>query len=184
MSETNKTALADGDKFFILGEFDEVLIESVVVPLTKKIDELAKVRDAKLMVTINSPGGDGYIVMHIVQLLELAKAKGITVQTVVPQVAFSAGSILAVAGSEGHRYIGRTAEHLIHYGSIAARSLTPLQVERQAEYQKRWFAKLLGHYEKYAKVPNLATQIKDDNFFTTAADCLKWSLADKYMDEL
>jgi ATP-dependent protease ClpP protease subunit len=184
VSETNKTALSDGDKFFILGQFDEALIESIVVPLTKKIDDLAKVRDAKLTITINSPGGDGYIVMHIVQLLELAKAKGITVQTVVPQVAFSAGSILAVAGAEGHRYIGRTGEHLIHYGSIWSRSLTPLQVERQAEYQKRWFAKLLGHYERYAKIPDLATQIKDDNFFIASADCIKWKLADKYMDEL
>lgn len=175
----------DGDNFYVLGVFDDEMENGLVWALTAKINELKSKRDASITVYINSPGGSGPLVMHLVGLFEVAKRHNITVRTVVTDMAYSCGSILAVAGSEGERYINRTAEHLVHYGQFDGwRKTTPLQIERGSERWKRWTKTLLGHYEKYAKIPDLAEHMKDDDFFIPADKCIKWGLADKYMEEL
>lgn len=176
-------SFVDGNKFFILGEFTDELNHTIILPLTKKIDELSKVKDATIEFHINSPGGNGWIVMHIVRLAELAKAKGIKIKTIVPQAAYSSGSILAIIGDE--RFIGSTAEHCVHYGQqYGYTETTPLQIERNAESKKRWFKQLLDHYKKYSSIPNIDELIKDDSLFISAKDCIKWGLADKYMEEM
>lgn len=183
--DNKQTSFNDDKKFYILGDFNDEVKKQIAVPLTKKIEELSKVKDAEIEVWINSPGGDGYLVMHLVQLIEMAKSKGIKVKTVVPQFAFSCGSILAITGTVGERYIGNTAEHLPHYGAInAGWRYTPLQIERTAEFSKRWFGYILAHYQKYSKIPKLEEQMKDDNFFIPADKCIEWGLADKYMGDL
>lgn len=182
---TSKSSFADGNRFFILGLFDDSLNKEIILPLTKKIDELSNYRNPVIEFHINSPGGNGVVLMHIVALFELARRKGIKVRTIVPLWAFSCGSMLAVAGDKGERYIAREAEHVVHYGSYSGwGSHTPLQIERESEHRKRWFKHLVDHYKKYSNIPKLEDKIKDDNFFIPADDCIKWGLADKYMDEL
>lgn len=185
MADVSKTSFADGNKFYILGEFNNEVKERIVVPFTNKITELSKVKDAEIEFYINSNGGDGYLCMHLVSLFELAKSKGIKVKTIVPSIALSSGSILAVAGTKGERYIAEGAEHLVHYGQFDGyRKTTPLQVERGTKRWRRWCNSMLKHYEKYAKIPNLKDHLKDDDFWIPAAQCIKWGLADKYMHEL
>lgn len=176
----------DGNKFFILGEFDDELQEGIIIPLTKKIEELSRQRDPQpIEIWINSNGGNGWLCMHLCHLVELAKTKGIIVKTIVTQVALSSGSILAVTGTKGHRYISKTAEHLIHYGQFDGyRKTTPLQIERDSDHFRRWTKTLLKHYQTYAEVPDLEEHMKDDNFWIEASKAIKWGLADKYMEEL
>lgn len=185
MSDKERISFSSENKFYILGDFRDELKSTIVYPLTEKIDKLSKVKDATIEIYISSNGGDGYLVTHIIELVELAKRKGITVKTIVTSHAFSSGSMLAVVGTKGERYISRMAEHLIHYGTITSGSeSTPTQIERNAGFKQRWFKVLLNHYQKYSNIPDLSEHIKDDTFFIPAPQCIKWGLADKYMDDL
>lgn len=174
-----KVSGVKGDRVYILGDVDDRLCESVIMPLEEKIDELAKLKSAEMPVTINSNGGYVHVALHIVALLERAKAEGIKVKTIVPYKAYSAGSMIAIAGSPGHRYVYQSAEHLIHYGTFPGGwDQTPKQVRRDSKRRERWFKNLVAHYERYARVPKLEKRIEDDNFFIPAHKCVKWGLAD------
>lgn len=184
-NQGSNRVFADGDTFYVLGVFDDQMRDGLVWALTRKIDELKKQREAKITVYINSYGGSGELCFHLVSLLELAKRNGIVVRTVVTGAAYSSGSILAVVGTKGERYIDSAAEHLVHYGQFDGyRKTTPLQIERGTDRWKRWTKTVLKHYEKFADIPGLADHMKDDDFFIPADKCIKWGLADKYMEEL
>lgn len=172
----------DGNVFFI-GDFDDNAEQNLVIPLTKEIQKQRRLRDGRIDLYINSFGGYAHLVFHLVSLVETAKRDGITVRTVVPSVAFSAGSMLAVTGTPGERYIEKTAEHLLHYGATGSQETTPVQIERMSAYKNRDFRKTLKHYQHYADVPNLEEKMADDGFFVPARDCIKWGLADKYMEK-
>jgi len=176
---------ADENRFYVLGEFDEDLENGLVWALTKKIEELKSKKDASIDVYINSYGGDAYLCLHLVELFEIAKRNDITVRTIVPAVALSAGSMLAVAGTKGERYIAKNAEHLVHYGQFdGSRKTTPLQIDRTSERWKRWTKTLIRHYQTYAEIPDLEEHLKDDDFWIESGKCIKWKLADKYMSDL
>jgi ATP-dependent protease ClpP protease subunit len=179
------SAAVDDNRFYILGEFDESLKKDLIVPLTKKINDLSNQKKATIELYINSGGGLCYVMWHIVSLMELAKRRGITVRTIVVGEAFSAASMTAIAGTVGERYIDKTAEHLPHFGVVYGwPKQTPLQLERENEFHKRHFQHLVNHYKKYSNVPDLEKHIADDNFFITAKNSIKWGLADKYLEEL
>lgn len=174
-----------GDNFYILHNFNDDLRDGIVIPMTNAIARLAKQTKPIMTIWINSHGGNAELCMHIVALMELAKSKGIIVRTVVTDVAYSAGSIAAVAGTPGERYIARSAEHLAHYGTQYGWSeTTPLQIDRNTDKKRRHFQKLLKHYEKYCKIPKLADALKDDSFFITAPQAIRWKMADKYLERL
>lgn len=172
----------DDNRFFILTDFDDALQEGIIVPLTNKIEELSGQRNAYIEIYISTDGGDADLCMHMVHLLELAQARDITVRTIVTKNAFSAGSILAITGTPGERYISSSGEHLIHFGmSDGMFKRTPLQVDRMAVRTKNWFNTMLQHYQKYSAVPDLEQHMQDDLFFIPAKKCIKWKLADKDM---
>lgn len=187
MAQTNtvERVFSDGNKFYITGEFDEEMEKGVIWSLTKKINDLKSQKNAVIELYISSVGGNGYILAHIVELVELAKRNDITVRTIVTSHAYSCGSLLAVTGTKGERYISRYAEHLVHYGQFDGyRKSTPLQIEKDAARWKRWAKLLFEHYQKYSAIPDLTEHLKDDNYWIPADKCIKWGLADKYMDEL
>jgi ATP-dependent protease ClpP protease subunit len=172
------------DNIFWIGDFDDSLERDVILPLTLEIRRQMKRADGKIDLYINSMGGYGHLLFHMVDLVEMAKRQGVTVRTIVMDSAFSAGSMLAVAGTQGERYIAKTASHLVHYGSIASFEQTPEQIERYRKWKQRFFANNVSHYKKYADIPNLEEHIKDDGFFVTAAEAIKWKMADRYTDKL
>lgn len=142
--KSNDSKYFDGNKFFILHHFNEQLRDGIVIPLTREIEKQSKLRNGQIDIYINSRGGDGMLCWYIVRLIEMAKARGIIVRTIVMETAYSAGSIVACAGSPGHRYISKTAEHCVHYGSQPGwTEYTPLQIERNALEKQRWFKKVL-----------------------------------------
>lgn len=173
----------EGNVFFI-SDFDDALEGSVILPLTEEIAKQARYRDGRIDLYINSIGGYGHLVNHLVELVEIAKGKDIVVRTIVPDMAFSAGSMLAITGTPGERYIGRKAHHLIHYGQIMSFESTPEQIKRWTEYKNSKMNEALKHYKKYSNVPDLDTKMLDDSYFVPAAKAIKYGLADKYMDKL
>lgn len=65
-------------------------------------------------IVIDSPGGDVYQGYAMLDMIEYAKSKGITVKTVVQGIACSMASIFLMAGSEGHRFISPRSMVMIH----------------------------------------------------------------------
>ena len=185
MAKEEKDRVFVNDKtYFINGVFNDEMRSAVVWQLQKDIVELKNTKNAKLTFYISSNGGDGYLCLDIIALFELAKKNGITVRTVVTSHALSAGSMLAVAGTAGERYIANGAEHLPHYGQFdGGRKTTPLQLDRNYEHSKRWNKYMVEHYSKYAEIPDLEEKLKDDDLWIPANKCIKWKLADKYLDE-
>ncbi|WP_410657851.1 ATP-dependent Clp protease proteolytic subunit [Amycolatopsis sp. lyj-112] len=185
MTDERQRVFNEGSTFYVLGEFDDDMRNGLVVPLTEKINELASQRDAVIDVWVSSTGGDAFLCMDLVQRFELAKSRGIIVRTIVTSHAYSAGSMLAVTGTPGERYIASSAEHLIHYGTQWGYLVkSPREVERNAQHQTRWFETCVKHYERYAKVPKLRDHLRDDLFFVSADDAIAWKLADKELGEL
>jgi len=155
-----------------------------LIPLTKEIATQSKKTEGRIDLFINSAGGYVHLLNHLVELVEIAKGNGIVVRTIVPDCAFSAGSALAITGTVGERYMGRYAEHLVHYGQIMSFESTPEQVRRYTAWKDRKFKQNLEHYNRYCEIPNLDKHILDDGFFVTAKQAIKWRMADKLMDRL
>lgn len=173
------------ENVFFLTDFDDDMEGSIILPLIAQIQKQRQYKDGQLDLYINSFGGYKHLVFQIISLIELAKREGITVRTIVPDIAYSAGSILAITGTPGERYIERTAEHLIHYGATGSMETTPEQLERNTAQKKENFKKILNHYKKFTDIPadELNRLMNDDSAFITAAKCIKWGLADAYMEK-
>jgi len=174
----------DGNVFF-LADFDDNMEASLITPLIREIQKQRRLVDGRIDLYINSFGGYRHLVFQLISLVENAKREGITVRTIVPDIAYSAGSILAVTGTPGERYIEKTAEHLIHYGQTASQETTPEQVERNYVQKQQGFKKILDHYQKHTKVDRdeLNRLMNDDSAYLSAAKCIKNGLADKYMEK-
>ena len=171
------------DNVFYLTDFDDSMEGAIVLPLTREIQKQRQLKNGRIDLYINSFGGYAHLVFHLIELVEVAKREGIKVRTIVPSVAFSAGSMLAITGTPGERYIARDGEHLIHYGRTGSVEETPKQIERWSAYKSRDFKNTIRHYQKYSNVPNIDSEMMDDGFFIPAVKCVKYGLADKYMDK-
>lgn len=171
------------DNVFVIGDVDESL-EQIIVPLVKAVAEQSKLANGRIDLWVNSYGGYTHLARNVIELMETAKRQGVIVRTIVPDVALSAGSMIAVAGSPGERYMSKDAEHLVHYGTIGAVSHTPTQAERSKAYHDRVFRRIVGHYKQYCEIPDLESKINDDGYFITAKDCKKWKLVDHFTDRL
>lgn len=172
------------DNVFFISDFDDALESQVIIALTQEISKQAELKKGRIDLYVNSCGGYLHLVNHMTKLVELAKANDVIVRTIVPDIAFSAGSMLAITGTPGERYIARNAEHLIHYGQIMSFETTEQQIERFSNHKKRRFRGNLNHYKKYSNIPDLDRHILDDGYFVTASQAIRWGLADKYMDKL
>lgn len=173
----------DGNIFYFT-DFDDGMEANLVLPFTKAIQRQRDLRSGRLDLYINSFGGYGHLVDHLVELVEIAKRDGVVVRTIVPSLAASAGSMLAITGSPGERYIAKNAEHIVHYGTaIGTAESTPKQIERWAGYKNRDFKNTLSLYRKYCNIPGLDEELMDDGFSIPANKCIKWGLADKYIDK-
>lgn len=172
------------DNIFFIGDFDDNLENQVITPFIKAIEEQSDKNNGRIDLHINSTGGYLHLCMHFVELVEIAKANGVTVRTIVPNMAYSAGSMLAITGTPGERYIGKAAEHLVHYGQIVSFETTPEQIKRFTGWKNRTFANNLKHYQEYCDIPELDKKMLDEGFFVPAKQAIKWGLADKYMINL
>lgn len=172
----------EGNTFFI-SDVDDNLEMSIVIPLMKEIEAQSKLREGRIDIWVNSFGGYAHLAFQIISLMELAKRNDIVVRTVVNSIAYSAGSIIACAGSPGERYIDRDAEHLLHLGFTGSGESTVQQLERNYAQKSGHFRHILNHYNKYAEVPHLEEALKDDSFYVNAAKSIKYKLADKYFDK-
>lgn len=176
--------IIDGNTFAIF-DFDDNLEQTIVLPMFREIQNQTRYTNGSINLMINSFGGYRHLVFQMISLVEMAKRNNVVVRTIVPDIAYSAGSILAVTGTPGERYIEKTAEHLIHYGQTGSAESTPEQVERNYIQKQQGFKKILDHYQKHTNLgrEDLDSLMNDDSAYIPANKCIKWGLADKYLDK-
>lgn len=159
--------------------------QNIIIPLTHCVKQQAEIRDGRIDMYVNSYGGNANLLMHVIELMELAKRHDVVIRTIVTSAAYSAGSMVAVAGTPGERYIAKNAMHLVHYGATgASNESTPTQASRKHNADQIMFNMVLNHYRKYCDIPNLEDNIQDDNWYIKATEAKRWNMADQYLDKM
>lgn len=173
---------SQGNCFYVYGNFDETIPDNIIRNLIMEIDKQAGMKEGVIKFFIDSNGGETRYVYNLISLIEKAKAQDIKIETYALGDVYSCGSLLAVSGTKGSRFVSKYTEHLCHMGSSIFESHTPLQLERLTAHTSRHFNKIKGIYEKYCNIPSLEEVLKDDAFFIHGEDLIKWKLADKFID--
>jgi ATP-dependent protease ClpP protease subunit len=186
--ETPEVDVATGLNFvkdnsvFIYGDFGDSIAKDVIPDLLKEIEKQSKLKDGKIKIYIDSNGGYTRYLFNMLAVIEDAKKKGIIVETYVFGYAYSCGSMLACAGSKGHRYISYLAEHLCHLGFAGAGASNDVELERGRERVQAHFDKVRNLYRKYANLKDLENVIKFDHYFIRGAEIIENGLADHFVD--
>ena len=147
------------------------------------INEQKDKKEGKIIFDICSHGGYAYILKELLNRVEYAKSQNIIVETIVRSQAYSCGSMLAISGTKGHRYIGEYAEHLVHLGSAGMRVQDNAEFSRMKDHIQRHFDLVKNVYKKYANIENLDTKIENDSWYIYGEDCIKQGMADKFLYE-
>lgn len=131
--------------------------------------------DKAISFYINSPGGSVTAGMAIYDTMQFIKP---AVHTIVMGQAASMGSLLAMAGAPGHRYILPNARHMIHQ-PLGGASGQATDVEIQARELLRWKRVLTDIYVLHTgrEFQDLEKDMERDNFMT-ADESIAYGLAD------
>ena len=132
--------------------------------------------DKAIQFYINSPGGSVTAGMSIYDTMQFIRCP---IHTIVLGQAASMGSLLAMAGDHGHRYILPNARHMIHQ-PLGGASGQATDVEIQARELLRWKMVLTNIYATHTgkSFSELEKDMERDNFMT-AEEAVKYGLADK-----
>jgi ATP-dependent Clp protease protease subunit len=103
------------------------------------------------------------------------------IHTIVMGQAASMGSLLAMSGTAGHRFILPNARHMIHQ-PLGGASGQATDVEIQARELLRWKKVLTEIYVRHThKTYDQLTQDMERDFFMTADEAVSYGLADKVL---
>lgn len=129
---------------------------------------------------INSPGGSVTAGMSIYDTMQFVRCP---IHTIVLGQAASMGSLLAMAGAHGHRFILPNARHMIHQ-PLGGASGQATDVEIQARELLRWKKVLTYIYTTHTgkDYSELEKDMERDNFMT-AEDAVAYGLADKVINK-
>ena len=134
--------------------------------------------DKAISFYINSPGGSVTAGMAILDTMNFIKPD---VHTIVMGQAASMGSLLANAGTKGHRYILPNARHMIHQ-PLGGASGQATDVEIQARELLRWKKVLTDIYvQNTGKDYETLARDMERDFFMTAEEAVAYGLADRVL---
>lgn len=127
---------------------------------------------------INSPGGSVTAGMAIYDTMKFIKPE---IHTIVMGQAASMGSLLAMAGEPGKRYILPNARHMIHQ-PLGGASGQATDVEIQARELLRWKSVLTDIYVTHTKQQrDILVKDMERDCFMTATEAVTYGLADKML---
>lgn len=138
--------------------------------------------DKEISFYINSPGGSVTSGMSIYDTMQFIRCD---VSTIVMGQACSMGSLLAMAGAKGKRYILPNARHMIHQPSGGARGQATdmeIQVREILQMKKNLTQIYVNHNSADKTFDELAADMERD-FFMNAGDSIKYGLADKVLEK-
>ena len=132
--------------------------------------------DKPISFYINSPGGSVTAGMAIYDTMQFIKPD---IHTIVMGQAASMGSLLAMSGAAGQRFILPNARHMIHQ-PLGGASGQATDVEIQARELLRWKKVLTEIYVQHTgKSYDQLVQDMERDFFMTATEAVQYGLADK-----
>lgn len=173
-----------GDKVFILDEITSENCAFLIGDLSTFIFEEQN-RGKGLSFFINSPGGETYVMMSIIGLMNIAKLYDIEITTFVLGTAASAASMIAVQGDR--RFMTNVSRHLVHFGSIWDVTTKNSEIEKIYEQNKEYADNLDNLYltacgGKLTK--HVLDKLKrDERGYLNAEDCVKYGFCDSIIED-
>ena len=132
---------------------------------------------------INSPGGDVYVMMTILGLINIAKLNKIQINTFVMGIAASAASVIAIQGNT--RKITSVSRHFIHFGSMWSLTERHSEIEKIYEQTKDYAERIDNLYLQACpgltaeKLRNLQL---DERGYLNAEQCIEYGLCDSIIE--
>lgn len=167
-----KLNFSDGNKFFIYGDIDESIPEMILAPLYKRIEELSVLRNPpQLDFFISSDGGYANYALDVISAFDVARHKGIRINTIVTSNAGSAASLIAVCGH--HRVASEHATFMLHYSRGFEYSHNPDMAERNLAGRKFLDRQMLRLYKSHTKIKDLEKKFLADNYMIHGGNELK-----------
>lgn len=171
------------NKVFILDEINSINCAYLIGDLTNFVFNEQNI-NKKIMIIINSPGGEIDVLFTILGLLNIARLSNIEIYTFVLGRACSAASILAVQGD--YRYMSKLSKHFIHFGSIYDVTQKRSEIEKIYTQNKEYTDMIDELYisksnnklnkEFLEKIQN------DERGYLNANRCLKLGLCDAIVE--
>ena len=139
--------------------------------------------DTPLNFIINSPGGDVYVMMTIIGLINIAKLNKIQINTFVMGIAASAASVIAIQGDV--RKITNVSRHFIHFGSMWSLTERHSEIEKIYEQTKDYAERIDNLYLQAC--PGLSNEKLrslqlDERGYLNAEQCIQYGLCDSIIE--
>ena len=134
-----------------------------------------------LNVWINSCGGNQSILLSILNVFNIASAKGTIIRTYNIGHADSSASMIAVSGTKGYRFMGEDAYNMIHYGLSNGSINHPNEVESVMQDFKRAInvtSEIYANRTNLTKTEILNYQNIEGSGRLNSAQCLEKGLCD------
>jgi ATP-dependent protease ClpP protease subunit len=168
------------NKLFIYGDIDESIPSTIIGPLIELIEKKKKEAEPDpIEVYVNSQGGDLWFAFEIIGWFEYAKTHNVPIHTYVMASAFSAGSLIAVAGHK--RFGSSRAHHGLHYASGFDYSDNPIMAKRNEQWSQFVQKELVKIYSKYTKLTDIENKLLPDHYYINGMNLKKYGLIDEML---
>lgn len=171
------------DKVFILDEITTDNCAYLIGDLSNFIfnpDNMGK----RLQFFINSPGGESFVMMNIIGLMNIAKLYNIELETFVLGHVASAASLIAVHGTE--RFMSKIATHHLHFGTLFNVTTKQTEIEKIYKQNTEYSENIRNLYLESSNgklSPNLLDKLcEDERGILNAEQCLKFGLCDHIIE--
>lgn len=172
--------LSGSNKVFLNEEINNFTCSHLIADMTLILDIPG---NQFLELFINSPGGDYYTGMSIINMMEIAKEKGLTVNTYVTGEAASIASMIALYGD--NRFIHKNARHMIHFGAYYNEIHKETEIKKSLRDMQEFHNTCVDIYSKKTSMKkSFVEKIMEDEFgFMNAEECLKYKIATSIIGE-
>lgn len=172
--------LAGSNKVFINEIIDSYTCSHLIADMTLILDIPG---NNFLEIFINSSGGEWYTGISIINMMEIAKEKGLTVNTYVTGEAASMASMIALYGD--NRFIHKNARHMIHFGTYWNEVHKETEIKKSLKDMQEFHDNCIDIYSKKTKMKKaFIEKIMEDEFgYMNAEDCIKYGIATQIVGE-
>ena len=138
----------------------------------------------RLQFFINSPGGESFVMMNIIGLMNIAKLYNMSLETFVLGHVASAASLIAVHGTE--RLMSKVATHHLHFGTLFNITTKQTEIEKIYKQNTEYSENIRNLYLEcsHGKLsPNVLDKLcEDERGILNAEQCLKYGLCDHIIE--
>ena len=138
----------------------------------------------RLQFFINSPGGESFVMMNIIGLMNIAKLYNMSLETFVLGHVASAASLIAVHGTE--RLMSKVATHHLHFGTLFNITTKQTEIEKIYKQNTEYSENIKNLYLEcsHGKLsPNVLDKLcEDERGILNAEQCLKYGLCDHIIE--